>query len=442
MALYAQILFATPKLPEAPMLVYRNVATVMAAMIFLQVAAGSLHVALPLAMDAADWSAVAIGAVVASYAAGFMAGAWTAPWVIRTIGHIRAYAAYAGGAAAVTLMLALGSDFAFWAIARFGFGVCAAGIFAVSESWIADATPSERRGAVISVYQILGRAGLIAGPFLVALPPFDLTDGFIIAGIFLSLSLVPIVFTRRSQPALPQSETASPLRLFDIAPSAAAAVFVAGVVNSGLLAFIPIWAEGLTPGFGVEAGASVGAAAVVVAVVYFCSILTQWPAGVISDRFDRRLVIAALAALAAVAAVVLAVVPSPSLLTGALLAGAWGAASLAYYGVAVAHAADRSRVEELPSIASGLLLVWAAGSIVGPILAGVAWAGPLGATGLFLFAAVFSALLSAGMLVRRRQREPVQDADRESFVYLAATSSELAEIEAPETAEAGAREAW
>ncbi|MFW5661487.1 MAG: ABC transporter ATP-binding protein, partial [Oceanicaulis sp.] len=115
------------------MLVYRNVATVMAAIIFLQIAAGSLGVALPLAMDEAGWSAVAIGVVVAAYGAGFMAGAWTAPWVIRTIGHIRAYAAYAGGAAAVTLMLALAYDFSFWTLSRFGFGVCAAGIFAVSE---------------------------------------------------------------------------------------------------------------------------------------------------------------------------------------------------------------------------------------------------------------------------------------------------------------------
>ncbi|MGJ3231715.1 MAG: MFS transporter [Oceanicaulis sp.] len=414
------------------MLVYRNVATVMAAIVFLQIAAGSLGVALPLAMDAAEWSAVAIGAVVAAYAAGFMAGAWTAPWVIRTIGHIRAYAAYAGGAAAVTLMLALSSDFAFWTVTRFGFGVCAAGIFAVSESWIADATPAERRGAVISVYQILGRAGLIAGPFLIALPPFDLTDGFIIAGIFLALSLVPVVFTRRSQPTLPQSDTVSPLRLFEIAPSAAGAVFVAGVVNSGLLAFIPIWAEGLNPAFGA------GAAAIVIAVIYFCSMLTQWPAGAVSDRVDRRLVIAALAALACLAALVLALVTAPGLLLGSLLAGAWGAASLAYYGVAVAHAADRSRVEELPAIASGLLLVWAAGSIIGPILAGLAYAGPLGARGLFLFGAVVSALLCAGMFVRRRVRAPVNEAERESFVFLTATSGELAEIEAPDRETAGA----
>lgn len=418
------------------MLVYRNVATVMAATVFLQIAAGGLNVALPLAMDAADWSAVAIGTVIAAYAAGFMAGAWTAPWVIRTIGHIRAYAAYAGGAAAVTLMLALAYDFTFWALSRFAFGICAAGIFAVAESWIADATPATRRGAVISVYQIVGRAGLIVGPFLAALPPFDLTDGFILAGIFLSLSLVPVVFTRRNQPAPPQSDTVSPLRLFDIAPSAAGAVFVAGAVNSGLLAFIPIWAGGLDP------AVSTGAAAAVVAVIYLCSMITQWPAGHVSDRFDRRLVVAALAALSALAALVLAVVTDPGLWAGAALAGAWGAASLAYYGVAVAHAADRSRVEELPAIASGLLLVWAGGAVVGPILAGLAWSGPLGARGVFLFGAVLSALLCLGMFVRRRARPPVNEAERESFVYLSATSGELAEIEAPDGEPAQAREPW
>lgn len=405
------------------MLVYRNVATVMAAIVFLQIAAGSLSVALPLAMAEKSWSALAIGAVVAAYAAGFMAGAYTAPRIIRAFGHIRAYAAYAGASAAVTLALALGSDFAFWTIARFGFGVCAAGIFAVSESWIADATPSERRGSVIGVYQILGRAGLIAGPFLVALPPFDLTDGFILAGMFMALSLIPVVFTRRRQPAPPQSEPISPFRLFETAPSAAAAVFAAGVVNSGLLAFIPIWAEGLNP------DVSAGAAATVLAVVYATSMLTQLPAGMISDRLDRRLVIAALAGMAGLAALALAVTPAPGLVGGAMMAGLWGASSLAYYGVAVAHAADRSRIEELPAIASGLLLVWASGSIAGPVLAGLAFSGPLGARGLFLFGAFFSVALCALMLVRRKARRPVSEEEREAFIYLGATSAELAEID-------------
>lgn len=112
-----------------------------------------------------------------------------------------------------------------------------------------------------------------------------------------------------------------------------------------------------------------------------------------------------------------------------------GAASLAYYAVGVAHAADRSRVEDLPAIASGTLLVWAAGAVLGPILSGIAYAGPLGARGLFLFAAVFSAILAAGMLWRRSVRKPVREDEREPFVYLSATSAGLAEIDTPEAAE-------
>ena len=76
--------------------------------------------------------------------AGFALGAWLSPGMIRSVGHIRAYAGYAGGAAALTLMLSLGDHFLWWLITRFGFGICAAGLFAVAESWIADATPSER----------------------------------------------------------------------------------------------------------------------------------------------------------------------------------------------------------------------------------------------------------------------------------------------------------
>ena len=408
------------------MLAYRNVAFAMAAAVLLQLAAGALWIALPLAMDGYGWSRVAIGAVFAAYSAGFMVGAFYAPHIIRRVGHIRAFAAYAGGAAAVTLMLALGSDFTWWMASRFGFGVFIAGLFAVSESWIADATPPARRGSVLSVYQIAGRTGLIAGPFLVTLPGLDLNDGFIIAGICLALCLVPVVFTRHDQPHMPDTGVVSPWRLLSISPAAAGAVFTAGLVNSGLLAFLPIWAETLS---GAE---TAQAAALVVGVVYVGSILTQWPAGLISDRFDRRMVIAVLAAAAALAALALAVIASPGLVGGAILAGLWGAASLAYYAVAVAHAVDRSRAEELPAIASGLLMVWAAGSVAGPILAGLAYSGPLQARGLFLFAAAASLALTAAMLVRRRQRAPVEQADREAFVYLSATSSELAEIEAPD----------
>jgi len=410
------------------MLIYRNVAMVMLATILLQAAMGALGVALPLSMHAAQWSQAAIGFVMAAYGSGFALGAYLAPHLIRRVGHIRAYAGYAGLAAALTLLLTLGDVFAWWLITRFGIGLAAAGLFAVAESWVADATPPERRGAVISAYQVAGRVGLIAGPFLIALPGFDMQDGFVLAGAGLALALAPVVFTQRAQPALPAGDVVPATRLFIIAPAAAGAAFVAGLVNAGLLAFFPIWAQGLSP----VSGPALGAAALLMAAIYLGSMLCQWPAGLMSDRFDRRLVVAGLAAGSAFVALVLAVIPNPGIVWGAVLAGIWGAASLSYYGIAVAHAVDRSRAEELPAIASGMLLVWAGGSILGPIVAGLAYAGPLGPRGLFLFAAMVSLILAAAMFWRRRTREPVNEAERQPFVNLQTTSAELAEIEMPE----------
>ncbi|PWE18276.1 ABC transporter ATP-binding protein [Marinicauda salina] len=408
------------------MVVYRNVAMVMGSSALFQTAAGVLGVAMPLAMAAAEWTGAAIGGVFAAYAAGFMIGAWFAPSVIRSVGHIRAYAAFSGAAAALTLLLALSFGFWWWLLARIGFGVCAAALFAVAESWIADATPAERRGAVISAYQVLGRAGLILGPFLITLPALDLIESFVVAGAFLAVTLIPITATRRAQPALPETERVSPLRLFAIAPSAATASFAAGAINTGTIAFLPIWAQGL------HSSINIGGAATVLAAVYGVSMLVQWPVGRLSDHVDRRYVIAGAATLSGVFALALAVFAAPSLAVGAALAGLWGAASLSYYAVAVAHATDRSRVEELPAIASGMLVVWAAGAVVGPILAGLAFGGPLAGRGLFLLVAAGGFFVAAAMLWRARKHEATSEEERHPFVNLLATSAELAEIEEPE----------
>ncbi|MCP2671524.1 MFS transporter [Maricaulaceae bacterium EIL42A08] len=410
------------------MLVYRNVAVVMAAMLLFQLAAGGLWVVLPLAMDAAEWSRFSVGATYTAYAIGFLIGAFGAPDIIRRIGHIRAFAAFASLAAATTLGLGLGFDFIAWMVLRGGFGLAAAGLFAVSESWIADATPAENRGAVVSVYQIVGRLGLIGGPFLMAMPASGTLGSMIVGGMLLALCLLPVVFTQRGQPMLPQGEVVNPMRLFKISPAAALAACAAGVINSGLFAFLPIWAGELGE-------ATAQAAAIIVGCAYAGSLITQWPAGFISDRLDRRVVIAVLSGVAGLAALVLAVVLNPGVTGGSILIALWGASSLAYYAIAVAHAADRSRVEELPAIASGLLMAWGAGSIIGPLMFGVAYSGPLGARGLFFLAAALSFALAAAMLWRRRQNAPVAEEEREPFVNMQATSAEFAEIDVPHDAE-------
>lgn len=409
------------------MIFYRNVSVVMLAIGVWQIANGLLNVALPLTMSGAEWSGLAIGAIASAYALGFMAGAFYAPTLIARIGHIRAFAAAGGLAAAATLFLGVDTNAWLWFVLRLVFGASAAVLFAVAESWIADSTPARSRGGVISAYQIAGRAGIVIGPFLIAGGAEGVGAALLIAGAFLALAISPIAATGRAQPALPEHPPGSPLEVLKIAPAAAVAVFAAGLVNTGVLAFIPIWAGGLG---GENANENVtAAAALVMGVIYAASMASQWPAGKISDHYDRRLVIAALGGGWAIVSLILVVFVNPGLIAGVVLIGLWGATSLAHYGVAIAHAADRADHGQLPAMASGLLLVWAAGSVIGPLIAGALYASPLGMRGVFLFSAISGALLAGAMVLRQRNKAAPSEADREDFVNLHATSAQLAEID-------------
>lgn len=410
---------------------YRNVLVLMISMALLHVATGGLAVVLPVAMAADQWSGLAIGAVAAAYAGGFMAGAIYAPRFIARVGHIRAFAASAGVAAAVTLVLGLDTQALLWFLARFAFGCSTAVMFAVADSWIADVTPANRRGSVFSIYQIAGRAGLVIGPFLLAVPGMDLTRAFLLIGVFMALALVPITATRKDQPRAPRPVIIMPNKLIQIAPAAAASVFAAGMVNSGLLAFVPIWAEGLglPEGETLTSGMALGAAPLVMAAIYVAAMASQWPAGKLSDRMDRRLVIAGLAGTAGAITLLLMVFVDPGLTLGLILIALWGGTALIHYGIGVAHANDRAEPEDLPGLASSLLLTWAIGSVIGPFVAGAFYASPMGMRGVFLYAAVCLFALTGLMFIRSRVKPAAPKEEREDFKDIRATSPVLAEAE-------------
>jgi MFS family permease len=92
--------------------------------------------------------------VLSAYFVGFPIGALRCSRIIERIGHIRAYAAFAGLVAAVVAMMPLLIGSLAWVIlpAIVGFG-CAR-IFVTTESWLtAKALPSER-GRVFSIYMV------------------------------------------------------------------------------------------------------------------------------------------------------------------------------------------------------------------------------------------------------------------------------------------------
>src|SRR5262249_3001309 len=140
-----------------------------------------------------------------------------------------------------------------------------------------------------------------------------------------------------------------------------------------------------------------------------------------------RLVIAGLTGLAALSAFVLALFPTLPLWVAVFVFMLWGAGGLSFYGIAVAHMADRAAPGKLAQSAAGVLFVWAGGSVLGPVLQGplVDWFGP---SGMFWFAGACAALITAAMFWRRRSREASEQSSKEEYVPEVGASVAAAEI--------------
>jgi MFS family permease len=279
---------------------------------------------------------------------------------------------------------------------RFATGASVALLYAAGESWLSGAVGKHERGSVIGFYMVCTKGALALGPFLIFGAAPLAAEPLMTAALLGALALAPICMTSQAQPEPPKAEPLAIAEQFRTAPAAVIACFGAGLVNAGVLTLAPIYAQ---QHFGVSAAAAFQAAA------WTGSLFLQWPAGRVSDRIDRRLVIAVLLALAGAAALTLALLKDTLTLTQAsLLFGLWGAGGLSFYGIAVAHMADRAEPGQLARATSGLLFVWAVGSVIGPVLLGLV-VDFTDLSALFWYAAILSIALAIVMIYRRAARE-------------------------------------
>ncbi|CAO3408619.1 MFS transporter [Azospirillum largimobile] len=396
---------------------------VMAAAVLLQAGNGLLQALLPLRMQAQGLSATDIGMVASAYGVGFAAGCLAAPRVVRRLGFVRAYAGLAALMAILALALPLAGGSVGWVLLRALTGVGFAGLFTVIEGWIGAGAQDCNRGRLLAVYMVTTKLALMAGPLLLD-PGGD--QPFRLLILLILLSVLPVAVTRPVRPALPTAVSLDLRGLFRLAPSALVGCFVVGVVTGTMIAFAPL--------YGLRTGLSEPAAAALLVALQGGSLLAQWPLGALSDRRDRRVVIAAVAATGAALSAGLALLPagSPAWLvwTGFAL---WGSQVLCIYALCVAHACDVVPPGRIVPTVSSLLVVWAAGAMVGPVPGALLmdWVGP---SGLFVYAAVGCTALAGFVLIRRAMRERDQVPGRPDFRPLPPDSLTGAAISGPRPA--------
>jgi MFS family permease len=124
----------------------------------------------------------------------------------------------------------------------------------------------------------------------------------------------------------------------------------------------------------------------------------------LSDRYDRRLVIIGAASAAAASLIaMIALVPAnayPRLLY--LCVALFGGMIIPTYSLALAHLSDAVEQEEMVAASGGLLLAHGAGAAVGPLIAGFAMsATPRGLSYTLVAAQVLIVLFGVSRLISR-----------------------------------------
>lgn len=403
----------------------RDLWAIVAALALVQAAVAAIGFAIPLWLAATGSSSFQIGIAASCYMAGFLIGARLAPERIAGLGHIRAFIFFAACAGLAMLgFYAVGPGFLAIAVVELALGLAIAGLFATGESWIADAAPETGRGRIIGLYYLIAKLGTMAGPFLVAGFAPGAAAGFMAMAALFFFAILPVATTSQAQP-VPHPGGVFTLRdLWREAPASLQAALVAGAVNGAVLQLYPVYLAGIAPAAGLAAVAGFNACAQIGALA------TQWPAGHFSDRMDRRLVIAWLSLFGAAAALVLALLGDSlpvSLLL--LLAALWGAGSLSFYGIAVAHAVDRAGEGKATHAIAGLLMAWAFGATLGPVTAGALMSAAAGPRGLFVMAALLLGLLALAMVYRRLTHRLSRALEKEPFAPVSTTSVNIAEFD-------------
>jgi MFS family permease len=381
---------------------------------FLLAGNGLQSLLLPIRGAAEGFSTYELGLVGAGWAAGFVLGCLAAPVVVRRVGHIRAFACSAACAAIVILLNGMAVVPLAWILLRFCSGFFLAGAFMVIESWLNERASNESRGLIFAVYLTVTYLSLTAGQFVITAGDPREATLFMAGAIFFCLAVLPTALSTAASPRpLARAKLDLP-RLFANSPVAVVTVLMIGVINGAFGSLAPV--------FGARIGLTTGLIALMMGITVVSGALTQVPAGRISDRTDRRYVIAVLATGAAFAGVALLAFKPTAPAVVLTLAGIYGALTYPLYGLAVAQANDYADAGDFVAVSGGLLLLYGVGTMVGPLAASGAMTA-IGPEALFLTTAAGHVAIASYALYRTFQRAPIPESVRDAYRTVPAQTS-------------------
>ncbi|HEY2037608.1 MAG TPA: MFS transporter [Steroidobacteraceae bacterium] len=346
------------------------------------------------------------GAVMSCYYLGYLLGTALAPRLVRRVGHIRVFAAMAALASASILAQGLFIAALPWALLRGLSGLAFAAIYVVAESWLNESSSRATRGSLLAVYMVVLYIGLGTSQFLLIPTDPRTAAPFMLVAILISLAIVPIVIAAQHAPEIALPQKVSYRDLYRDSPLGVVAVTVAGMVTANVYSMGPVYAR--------LSGLDTSGVATFMGVSVLSAVVLQYPVGRLSDRIDRRTVIAGICILATLSAAIptaLRALPHGFVL---LVAAVFSALAFTLYSLGVSHVNDHLEPAQMVAASGALLRLNGIGAALSPVLVGGLMA-RFGPAAYFGSLAGLTGLLSIYDLWRKMRRRPPPPERKQPF---------------------------
>lgn len=379
---------------------------------FLQFSTGAVNPFDALSGLQSGFTQAQVGLLGTAHFLGFFIGCWWAPRLIGSIGHSRAFGAFAALGAIGLIAHPMYVDPYAWAGLRVMSGLCISGCYTVIEAWFSAKLTNDIRGRMMSIYRVVDISAASLAQMMIGFLEPAAYASYNLLAIVACACLLPLTLTTAKQPPTLSAPRLRPMKTILSSPLGVAGVIVTGVTSASTRTVVPIYGLeiGLTP----------------VQIGYFLSTtlvggaLAQIPVGWLADKFDRRYVLIGLSVASFVACAGIVAFGRDTIALVYIFAALFGATTMPIFSVSAAHANDFAPPEEQVELNASLMLFFALGAVVSPIIASTAMQ-VFGPAALFTFISLAHLALVIFGFVRMRARPT--SATRTSYQYTPRTST-------------------
>ena len=218
---------------------------------------------------------------------------------------------------------------------------------------------------------------------------------------------VPIVVSAQQMPARAAPDKLRLRDLYRNSPLGVVAITVSGLISSIIFSMGPVYAR--------LSGLETKSIALFMAVSILAAVVTQYPVGRLSDRIDRRTVIAGICTFAMLVAGSIVAFPAMPRTLFLALSALFSGFVLTLYSLSVSHVNDKLEPGQMVAASSALLLLNGSAAALGPVLAGSLMTA-FGPPAYFATLAALAGVLAIFDLWRKTRRRPVPPSQKEPFI--------------------------